>query len=80
MSFKKRHEPEATIIPMLLTGATDAKAVAPLGTRVYGFAPELYTGDDGWTRVHGHDERIRVDSLQWGARVLYEVVTQFVGS
>ncbi len=76
----KRHDPEATIIPTLLTGATDAKAVAPLGTKVYGFAPELYTGDDGWTRVHGHDERIRVDALKWGARVLYEVVTQFAGS
>lgn len=71
------HVPEATVIPTLLTGGTDAKHVSRLGTKVYGFSPELYAGMNGWGGVHGHDERINVRAMQWGTRVLYEVVEKF---
>lgn len=78
-SVLQKHDPEATVVPALLTGGTDAKHVAALGTKVYGFAPELYIhGFDGWSGVHGHDERISVQAMQWGTRVLYEVVERFV--
>ena len=70
-------DPEAAVVPRMLSGATDAKHVAQLGTRVYGFAPGLYSGPGEWNRIHGHDERIAVDSLRWGARTLYEVVERF---
>jgi len=74
----ERHDPEATVVPTLLTGGTDAKHVAALGVKVYGFSPELYIPDfNGWSGVHGHDERISVQAMQWGTRVLYEVVEQF---
>ncbi|GIV96961.1 MAG: peptidase M20 [Herpetosiphonaceae bacterium] len=73
----RQHDPEATVIPTLLTGATDAKHIARLGTRVYGFAPGLYDGPGEWNRIHGHDERVSVRSVQWGTRVLYEVVARF---
>ncbi len=69
--------PGATVVPTMLAGATDAKHVAPLGTRVYGFAPGLFSGPGEGNRVHGHDERIAVDSLRWGVRILYEVVERF---
>jgi len=76
----KKHDPQATVIPVLLTGGTDAKHVSRLGTRVYGFAPELYiSGSDAWAGIHGHDERIHIGALAWGTRVLYDVVTEFVG-
>ena len=72
------HAPTAAVIPSLLTGGTDAKSVSRLGTKVYGFSPELYTGEKGWGGVHGHNERINVQAMQWGTRVLYEVVEKFV--
>jgi acetylornithine deacetylase/succinyl-diaminopimelate desuccinylase-like protein len=76
----KEHDPEATAVPTLLTGATDAKHVARLGTKVYGFAPELYIpGFNGWSGIHGHDECISVDSMRWGTRVFYDVVARFAG-
>jgi acetylornithine deacetylase/succinyl-diaminopimelate desuccinylase-like protein len=75
----KEHDPEATPIPTLLTGATDAKHVSKLGTKVYGFAPALYEGPSEWNRIHGHDERVSVRSIRWGSRVLYEVVDRFAG-
>jgi acetylornithine deacetylase/succinyl-diaminopimelate desuccinylase-like protein len=73
----KEHDPEATAIPFLLTGGTDAKHVTQLGTKVYGFAPGLFAGEGEGRRVHSHDERVSVRSLQWGMRVLYEVVERF---
>ncbi len=74
----REHAPTATVIPGMLTGGTDAKSVSQLGTKVYGFSPVLYTGDNGWSGVHGHDERINVQAMQWGTRVLYEVIEKFV--
>ncbi|HEX6291640.1 MAG TPA: M20/M25/M40 family metallo-hydrolase [Herpetosiphonaceae bacterium] len=73
----REHDPEATPIPTLLTGATDAKHVAHLGTKIYGFAPSLYEGPSEWNRIHGHDERVSVRSIRWGTRVLYEIVERF---
>jgi acetylornithine deacetylase/succinyl-diaminopimelate desuccinylase-like protein len=73
----KERDPEAAAVPFLLTGGTDAKHVTKLGTKVYGFAPGLYAGAGEGRRVHSHDERISVHSLQWGVRVLYEVVERF---
>ncbi|HJT58829.1 MAG TPA: M20/M25/M40 family metallo-hydrolase [Ktedonobacteraceae bacterium] len=75
----EEHDPGATVIPALLIGGTDAKHVAELGTKVYGFAPELYIpGATDWSGVHGHDERIHIRAMQWGTRVLYDVVARFV--
>jgi acetylornithine deacetylase/succinyl-diaminopimelate desuccinylase-like protein len=75
----REHAPEASVIPTMLTGGTDAKHVSRLGTKVYGFSPELYSGMLGWSGVHGHDERIDVRAMQWGTRVMYEVVEKFAG-
>jgi acetylornithine deacetylase/succinyl-diaminopimelate desuccinylase-like protein len=74
------HEPEAILVPMLLTGGTDAKAIVQLGTRVYGFGPMRFEAAvDGLPMVHGHNERISVDNLEFGARVLYDTVARFGG-
>lgn len=77
----REHDAEATVVPNLLVGGTDAQRVAVLGTKVYGFAPEMYiSGLQDLDRVHGHDERINIRSLQWGTRVLYDVVARFASS
>jgi acetylornithine deacetylase/succinyl-diaminopimelate desuccinylase-like protein len=74
------HAPEVTLVPALLAGATDAKAIVRQGTRVYGFGPLAYEEEvDGLPLVHGHDERISIDNLVFGARVLYDVVLRFCG-
>ena len=76
----KEQDPQASTLPFLLTGGTDAKHVTRLGTRGYGFVPGLYAGAGEGRRVHSHDERVSLRSLQWGVRVLYEVVSRFVGN
>jgi acetylornithine deacetylase/succinyl-diaminopimelate desuccinylase-like protein len=74
------HDPGATPIPTLLKGATDAKHVAHLGIKVYGFAPWPNDGPEEWSRIHGHNERISVHAARWGARVLSDVVLRFAGA
>ncbi len=73
----KRHDPQAIPLPCMLTGATDAKHVAKLGTICYGFSPmQLAQGENFFDLVHGHDERVAVSALAWGARVLFDVVSE----
>jgi acetylornithine deacetylase/succinyl-diaminopimelate desuccinylase-like protein len=72
------HAPEVTLVPTLLAGATDAKAVVRLGTKVYGFSPQRYEPEvDRQALVHGHNERISLDNQAFATRVLYDVVKRF---
>jgi acetylornithine deacetylase/succinyl-diaminopimelate desuccinylase-like protein len=78
----KTHHPGATPVPYLAPGFTDAKNWSRNGTACYGFMPVQFP-DDGvrfGDLFHGHDERIPVEGLKWGAETLYDVVKTFVVS
>jgi acetylornithine deacetylase/succinyl-diaminopimelate desuccinylase-like protein len=73
-----RHEPAATALPYLVPGFTDAKAFSRLGTRWYGFCPLRLPRELRFAELyHGLDERIPLEGLAWGTRVLGELVTGF---
>lgn len=73
-------EPETPVVPYMLPGFTDAKAFTQIGAKWYGFAPVKLPPEIRFADLfHGHDERIPVDGLAWGTRVLADVVTRFVG-
>ncbi|RAY15487.1 hypothetical protein DPM19_11955 [Actinomadura craniellae] len=64
-------DPGALPVPYCLSGGTDAKAFARLGMRCYGFAPLRLPADLDFSGMfHGVDERVPVDGLRFGARVL----------
>ncbi len=64
-------DPSARAVPYMLSGGTDAKAFAELGIRCFGFAPLRLPPDlDFAGMFHGVDERVPVDGLQFGVRVL----------
>lgn len=64
-------DPEATVLPYALSGGTDNKSLSRLGITGYGFAPlRLPPGLDFPAMFHGVDERVPVDSLVFGTRVL----------
>lgn len=76
----KEHDPSGIPVPTMMTGATDAKHLVKLGTKCYGFSPMKFKpGEKAIEMVHGHDERVGIDSLAWGVRVLYETVGEFCG-
>jgi acetylornithine deacetylase/succinyl-diaminopimelate desuccinylase-like protein len=73
----ERH-PGAAAVPFLTPGFTDGKFFSRLGTKWYGFTPvRLPRGLRFADLYHGHDERIPVEGLRWGAGVLAEVVLRF---
>lgn len=67
----KAEDPAARAVPYCLSGGTDAKSFADLGIRCFGFAPLKLPADlDFAGMFHGVDERVPVDGLKFGVRVL----------
>ncbi|UQX86627.1 M20/M25/M40 family metallo-hydrolase [Jatrophihabitans telluris] len=59
------------LMPYMMSGGTDAKSFSLLGIRNFGFAPLLLPPDlDFSSLFHGIDERVPVDGLHFGVRVL----------
>lgn len=64
-------DPGARTLPYMLSGGTDAKAFHRLGIRCFGFAPLRLPADLDFTALfHGIDERVPVDAVRFGVRVL----------
>ncbi|HEY6739698.1 MAG TPA: M20/M25/M40 family metallo-hydrolase [Actinopolymorphaceae bacterium] len=64
-------DPGARAVPYLMSGGTDAKAWVRQGIRCFGFAPLRLPPDlDFVGMFHGIDERVPIDGLEFGARVL----------
>ena len=64
-------DPIARAVPYMLSAGTDAKSFADLGIRCFGFAPlKLPPELDFAGMFHGVDERVPVDGLKFGVRVL----------
>jgi len=68
-------DPAAHTLPYMMSGGTDAKAFEKLGMRCFGFAPLRLPADLDFTALfHGIDERVPVDALTFGTRVLERVL------
>ncbi|GII22515.1 peptidase M20 [Planosporangium mesophilum] len=64
-------DPAARAVPYMLSGGTDAKAFQKLGIRCFGFAPLRLPADLNFGALfHGIDERVPVEGLKFGVRVL----------
>ena len=67
----RAEDPEAVAVPYCMGGGTDAKAFARLGIAGYGFSPLLLPTEYPFRGMaHGVDERVPVEGLRFGARVL----------
>ncbi|GAA2383291.1 M20/M25/M40 family metallo-hydrolase [Streptomyces coeruleofuscus] len=63
--------PEGHVVPYCMSGGTDAKQFSRLGITGYGFTPlKLPEGYDYNAMFHGVDERVPVEALHFGVRVL----------
>jgi len=64
-------DPGARTVPYCLSGGTDAKSFSTLGMRCFGFSPLRLPADLDFSGLfHGVDERVPLDGLEFGARVL----------
>lgn len=74
----QRHDPEAQVLPYLLSGGTDNKALSELGITGYGFAPLKLTPDlDFPAMFHGVDERVPLSALEFGHAALTDLLRRY---
>ncbi|MEU7637859.1 MULTISPECIES: M20/M25/M40 family metallo-hydrolase [unclassified Streptomyces] len=76
-SALQAEDPIARAVPYMLSAGTDAKSFDDLGIRGFGFAPlKLPPELDFAGMFHGVDERVPVDGLKFGVRVLDRFIDQ----
>ena len=64
---------DIVVVPYLSTGATDSARLRRMGVPCYGILPfPMVPEDEG--RMHGHDERIPLESLHFGTRLIHDAV------
>jgi acetylornithine deacetylase/succinyl-diaminopimelate desuccinylase-like protein len=64
-------EPDATPVPLLQIGVTDARFFSRLGIQTYGFLPmRLPAGLDFLSLIHAADERVPADAIEFGVEAL----------
>lgn len=68
-------DPGSKVLPYCLSAGTDNKPLTQLGIAGYGFTPLQLPADlDFAPLFHGIDERVPVDAIRFGARVLLRLV------
>jgi len=70
--------PGTPVVPRLTSGYTENQRYRPLGINAYGFSPYTASDAEGSTE-HGNDERIRVEEVRRGPKILYDVVMALAG-
>jgi len=73
-----KYFPGAPVVPHITSGYTENQRYRPLGISAYGFNPYSATDEEGNTE-HGNDERIRVEEVRRGPRILFDVVAAVAG-
>jgi len=74
----ERADPGARVLPYLLSGGTDNKALSTLAITGYGFAPLKLPADlDFPGMFHGVDERVPLDALVFGRQVLGDLLLNY---
>jgi acetylornithine deacetylase/succinyl-diaminopimelate desuccinylase-like protein len=66
-------DPKIAVVPYLSTGVTDSARLRRLGVNAYGILPFPMTQSDE-QRMHGNDERIPLESLHFGTRLIYGAI------
>ena len=74
-----KYFPGTPVVPHITSGYTENQRYRPLGINAYGFNPYTATDEEGNTE-HGNDERIRVEEVRRGPRILFDVVAAVAGA
>jgi acetylornithine deacetylase/succinyl-diaminopimelate desuccinylase-like protein len=73
-----KYFPGTPVVPHITSGYTENQRYRPLGMVAYGFNPYTATDEEGNTE-HANDERIRVEEVRRGPRILFDVVAGVAG-
>jgi acetylornithine deacetylase/succinyl-diaminopimelate desuccinylase-like protein len=73
-----KYFPGTPVVPHITSGYTENQRYRPLGINAYGFSPYTATEEEGATE-HGNDERIRIDEVRRGPRIMFDVLATVAG-
>ena len=66
-------EPSLSVVPYMSTGATDSARLRAWGMQAFGLLPFPMNQDDE-DRMHGNDERVPLESLHFGTKLIYGAI------
>jgi len=70
-----QEDPDAVVLPFMMSGGTDNNALSRLGIAGYGFIPLQLPAELAFPDLfHGIDERMPIDSLDFGVRALLRIL------
>lgn len=70
-------DPDALVLPYMLSAGTDNKALSKLGIRGYGFTPLQLPDHLNFAGMfHGVDERVPLDAMSFGVRALANLLSR----
>ena len=69
----KALNPAMSVVPYMSTGATDSARLRAWGMQAFGVLPFPMNQDDE-DRMHGNDERVPVESLHFGTKLIYGAI------
>ena len=69
------NDPGCPVVPLLLPGATDSRFLRDKGMIAYDFCPFRLSEKD-LLRVHGNNERVALENLKFGMRMLVEIIKE----
>jgi acetylornithine deacetylase/succinyl-diaminopimelate desuccinylase-like protein len=74
----RENDPGGIAVPVLLSGVTDGRFFSKLGIQTYGFLPmQLPENFDFMQTIHGANERIPIEALDFGANAIYMALHRF---
>ena len=73
--FASQNDPDCPVVPLLLPGATDSRFLREQGMTTYDFCP-FRLPEKEIMRVHGNDERVAIENLRFGMKMLVEVIKE----
>ena len=74
----RQADPDGIPMPLLLVATTDARLFSRLGIQTYGFLPMNLPEEFNFLQlIHAADERIPVESLDFGTDAIYKALQRF---
>src|SRR4030043_399363 len=73
--FASENDPHCPVVPYLLPGATDSRSLRERGITSYDFCP-FRLPEEEILRIHGNDERIALENLRFGIKMLVEIIKE----
>jgi acetylornithine deacetylase/succinyl-diaminopimelate desuccinylase-like protein len=74
-TFAAKNDPGCPVVPHLLPGATDSRLLREKGIITYDFCPFRLTEKEMMI-IHGNDERIALENLRFGMKMLLEIIKE----